>query len=1075
MSCTKVAVIDSGVDLNHPDLIDNLLEGYDAVDDSQYEFEVCCGEYETDLDWHGTCCAGIIGAANNSIGMVGVAHTSKIIPIRYGHYVLVYFKDFPPDHPTWHWVWRGKISWIVDAFNHACYVDNADVISCSFGTRVPSNVLDSKVTEICRYGRDGKGCVVVAGSGNTYNNISSPIWDTLGYLARHPSVISVGSVTPCGKRVVYGKHCDMTSDYNSCYGDSLDVVAPGIRIPTTTINDEYTEAFAGTSSATPHVAGIAALILSVNPCLTREEVKYIIESTCTKVRQDVYTYGNNPDHTNGTWNIEVGYGLVNAGAAVALAQQMGGYTYFKDTVVSSVVTWSDNIMINSNLIIDSLATLTIMDTLYIANNSRIIVRPGGKLVVDGGTLTSACSGEMWQGIELVGDRTKRQLAQYQGTVELRNGAIIENAHCAIKTRLGDDNWHTTGGIIKADSALFINNRRSVEFLSYTNQNAGGGIIGNQSYFNRCTFKLDDNNLFALNNSTFIDHVTMWEVRKVKFMGCKFSNETTDSSGDRRHGIYSLDAGFTVDTYCSQIYNGCECPENNATNSTFSGFATAVEVNTSGIRQSVEINRAEFTNNEVGVSINGNHHAIITRNRFDMTTPKSDYPAGLVLNNCTSYKVEGNTFEGVVNYADGFTTGILVNNNNSYSNIIYRDTFNTLTYGVRALMNNSGVVASCNTFDGNWADIYVCRRSTLASSQGSSQTSAGNMFYRTDGFNILNDGVTNINYYYSGTPTTSNIYYPSMYSGIITPYTSMTANFCISTLCTGIIPNITGFQSDMNAFATATSNQSPADVTDGSGVNVTLSETARVLSETYYTAVRALMADSVLDLNELEQWHTVAQPIADPYSLTETRFMMGYDEPFVNTDADDAELANYADFHAMKVALRNNFNDNMDNADNNISPDINWYALTPSQIAQLQTIAERNAGRASVMAKGVLCFFFGICYDDEWGNAGVFDTPQQGDDTTSTRAKRTAMDAAADAVLNVYPNPTDDILYVELSGAGIKSVGLYDLQGRVVGANNYSPQQGIAAIINVRSVPAGVYVLRVTDENGKEYHRKVVVR
>ena len=161
---------------------------------------------------------------------------------------------------------------------------------------------------------------------------------------------------------------------------------------------------------------------------------------------------------------------------------------------------------------------------------------------------------------------------------------------------------------------------------------------------------------------------------------------------------------------------------------------------------------------------------------------------------------------------------------------------------------------------------------------------------------------------------------------------MTANFCISTLCTGIIPNITGFQSDMNAFATATSNQSPADVTDGSGVNVTLSETARVLSETYYTAVRALMADSVLDFNTLEQWHTAAQPIADPYSLTETRFMEGYAEPFV-ADADDAELANYAEFHAMKLALRNgNLNDNADNMDNINSPGINWYALTLAQIA-----------------------------------------------------------------------------------------------------------------------------------------------
>ena len=79
-----------------------------------------------------------------------------------------------------------------------------------------------------------------------------------------------------------------------------------------------------------------------------------------------------------------------------------------------------------------------------------------------------------------------------------------------------------------------------------------------------------------------------------------------------------------------------------------------------------------------------------------------------------------------------------------------------------------------------------------------------------------------------------------------------------------------------------------------------------------------------------------------------------------------------------------------------------------------------------------------------------------------------------AEFKVYPNPADEVLYVELDGAGIQSVGLYDLQGRVVGANNYSPLQGIAAI-NVRNVPAGVYVLRVTDENGREYHRKVVVK
>ena len=77
-------------------------------------------------------------------------------------------------------------------------------------------------------------------------------------------------------------------------------------------------------------------------------------------------------------------------------------------------------------------------------------------------------------------------------------------------------------------------------------------------------------------------------------------------------------------------------------------------------------------------------------------------------------------------------------------------------------------------------------------------------------------------------------------------------------------------------------------------------------------------------------------------------------------------------------------------------------------------------------------------------------------------------------LQIYPNPTDDVLYVELSGAGIQSVELYDLQGRVVETHGRASLPGVATV-NVRNVPAGVYVLRVTDVNGREYHQKVVVK
>ena len=80
----------------------------------------------------------------------------------------------------------------------------------------------------------------------------------------------------------------------------------------------------------------------------------------------------------------------------------------------------------------------------------------------------------------------------------------------------------------------------------------------------------------------------------------------------------------------------------------------------------------------------------------------------------------------------------------------------------------------------------------------------------------------------------------------------------------------------------------------------------------------------------------------------------------------------------------------------------------------------------------------------------------------------------DATLKVYPNPTDNLLKVELYGAEIKSVGLYDLQGRVVTGVCDTPLQGTVTI-NVRNVPAGIYLLRVTDTKGRSYARKVTIR
>ena len=1134
-SSITVAVIDQGFELNHPDLCTISPYSYDS------ELDVSPSNI-----WgnHGTACAGIIGATiNNNVGIAGIAPNSPLISISNILHSLM------PDEN------QKLANGINQAWKH-----NAAVISNSwhypFDTcAFISDAIDSAIT----FGRNGKGSVVVFAAGN--NN------DTVNYPACKENVISVGAIDRCGARSgrmdIVPESCepwDSTNYPGSAFGDKLDVVAPGTHIYTTdrqglagykqekgTAGDYY-EFFGGTSAACPHVAGVAALMLSVNPNLTSQEVRDIIEQTARKIRRDLYSYTDSSGHPNGEWNKYMGYGLLDAHRAVLkaayhkvygdtaltlcdtnrhvytvraphnanidsvsffwtcsdnLQMVIGQYTdsvwvkrnhsgigqlychivHDGDTVVSTLdipvasnrpvydnvslnnsVTYPDTFVLSREITVDSLVSLTWQNkTVLCTPDCRIIVRPGGYLTINHTTLTSACPGELWQGIEVVGNRTKRQLAQWQGTVELRNGAVIENAHCGIRTGLREDtvDFATTGGIITTDSAFFVNNRRAVAFLSYQNTRPNGSIADNISHFTDCEFVVDDNNLFAQNNCSFIDHVTMWKVRGVQFNGCRFSNSTT-TSGDRHHAIYTEDAGFEVNTYCrAQYYTGCECPENKSVYCEFSGLSTAIEVNTTGDQHAVLVNRANFRNNGTGLKINGNNFATVTRNDFDLQCGfSSSKNTGLYLNNCSGYHVEENRFHRASGHYNYSSTGIKVQNSGVSDNNIYRNVFDTLDYGIYVSGTNGdatgGLQMLCGDFRGNGTDIYLATSSTIVSPlQGSLQSSAGNFFGKVKNYNIQNMSNQSLVYFYTGTPSSSNPYYPSMRTSNVLPYLSNTANSCISTLCGGgSLKSLSEFQSDMDTYTGST----------------------QPLSDIYYTAVRIIMSDTVLDLNELEMWHTAAQPIGDPYSLTETRFMEGYAEIFAG-NADDSEMANYADFHALKLLLRGDNNDNQDNNNSQNSfnsPFINWYALTPTQIAQLQTIAERNTGRASEMAKGVLCFFHGICYEDERDNAGAFDTPQSGDDTTGTRAKHIATDNPDDATLSVYPNPTDDVLFIELrGGAEIANVALYDLQGRIVGANNHSPLQDGTATITVKSIPAGVYVLRVTDADGKEYHQKIV--
>ncbi len=289
----KVAVVDVGVELTHPYLSDNLLPGFDGTDGALGGAD---GSNSPD-DKHGTQCAGIIAANGPSDNDIkGIAYHAKIIPVRMGYYRLGGTGGL-----------LSLTSWTVSALRYAW--NNADVISNSWGrSRDSAEMRKIEIQNAITNGRFGKGCVVTFSSGN--DNLGN-----VAFMASMYGVVSVGAISKCGERKSPNS-CD-GEQWGSNYGEGLKIVAPGVQIPTTGLNGTIVSDFNGTSSACPHIAAVAALMLSVNPNLTYKDVDSILCSTAARIGN--YQYETTDGHPYGEWNMEMGYGLVNAGAAVQAA------------------------------------------------------------------------------------------------------------------------------------------------------------------------------------------------------------------------------------------------------------------------------------------------------------------------------------------------------------------------------------------------------------------------------------------------------------------------------------------------------------------------------------------------------------------------------------------------------------------------------------------------------------------------------------------------------------------------------------------------------------------------------------
>ncbi|UUZ85521.1 S8 family peptidase [Paenibacillus sp. P26] len=255
-----VGVVDTGVDLNHQDLRDQLVSGFNVVNPDQ--------KPQDDVG-HGTHVAGTIGAiVNNNLGIAGMSWYNKVMPVK----VL----DSSGAGSTYA-VAQGII-WATD--------HGAKVINMSLGNYADAQFLHDAI----KYAYD-RDVVLIAASGN--DNTNRP-----GYPAAYPEVFAVAAADSNKNKAPF-----------SNYGDYIDVAAPGVSIASTYPHNQYA-ALSGTSMASPHVTALAALIRSVNPALKNTEVMDIMR----KSAMDVGPAGKDP---------YFGYGLIDVAAALQAAQPAG--------------------------------------------------------------------------------------------------------------------------------------------------------------------------------------------------------------------------------------------------------------------------------------------------------------------------------------------------------------------------------------------------------------------------------------------------------------------------------------------------------------------------------------------------------------------------------------------------------------------------------------------------------------------------------------------------------------------------------------------------------------------------------
>ncbi|MCF8344635.1 MAG: T9SS type A sorting domain-containing protein [Bacteroidales bacterium] len=388
-------------------------------------------------------------------------------------------------------------------------------------------------------------------------------------------------------------------------------------------------------------------------------------------------------------------------------------------VITSDTIWDQPVFIDRDIILDSCA-LTVTSKAHFVENAVLIVKPGSRLIINGGTLTKACDG-FWKGVEVWGDTSKYQIPyENQGYMEIENGKI-ECAEIGVLLGMRDQDslFEKGGGVLKATNSNFLNNTVDVEFYPYHDYLLGQDK-GQQCYFRNCNFVMNDSliNLWPVNA-----HVILRETDDLKFEGCTFEYvEPYQDFGDHGTGILSYNSSFWLQSRCidpwvqpCQDKDSCE----------FINLDYGVRAFNDGQYRHVKIEDTWFYLNEKAVYLSGYTGTDFEYNTlycftkapppFSKNESYNETIYGLYLDGCTGYTIENNEFYEFSLPFNGYTNtirsvGIYVRNSGPDANQIYDNVFHNLNLGIAAVGENrgeeTGLCIKCNEFYLNIHDVFV---------------------------------------------------------------------------------------------------------------------------------------------------------------------------------------------------------------------------------------------------------------------------------------------------------------------------------------------------------------------------------